>query len=313
VSAFKEVAAATTVPSDMIVKEMLWKTRIPLRQTAPNLAQHVGDFSTTGVSRIIRSASYRDVSYPDETVAIGAKPKLIPRAKRDEVHISIATQPERIDSLHQTLNSLEGQADKIHVFLNGHLEIPDRVRGDGFDFDRSEHDGGAVMKFRWADHLQGYLFTCDDDIIYPPDYVERVIDGIERYRRQAVVGVHGVTLKPEFQSYLRDRLVLSCDHGLVDDAPVHIVGTGTMAYHSSTIRVSMADLPYPNMTDIWFGMRCQKHRVPIVCLARPHQWLEFVPQLFSIFDGVERDDSRHSRCVLRSQPWVLHEPKEMSR
>lgn len=56
---FRKVAENTTVPSDMIVKEMLWKTRIPLRQTRPNLAQHLGDVSTTGSRRIIRSASFR--------------------------------------------------------------------------------------------------------------------------------------------------------------------------------------------------------------------------------------------------------------
>lgn len=55
---FLTIAQNTDVPSDMIVKEMLWKSRIPLRQTSPNLAQHLGDTSTTGVCRVIRSASF---------------------------------------------------------------------------------------------------------------------------------------------------------------------------------------------------------------------------------------------------------------
>lgn len=56
--AFLETAEKTTIPADMIVKEMLWQKRFPLRQIIPNVAQHVGDVSTTGSRRIIRSSSF---------------------------------------------------------------------------------------------------------------------------------------------------------------------------------------------------------------------------------------------------------------
>ena len=44
-------------------------------------------------------------------------------------------------------------------------------------------------------HLSNaYAFSVDDDIVYPPDYVRRMVTKIEEYRRQAIVGVHCVKL-----------------------------------------------------------------------------------------------------------------------
>ena len=44
-------AERSDAPSDMLVKDLVWSTKTPLRQTVPNLAQHFGDVSTTGVER----------------------------------------------------------------------------------------------------------------------------------------------------------------------------------------------------------------------------------------------------------------------
>ncbi|WP_422824221.1 glycosyltransferase [Xenorhabdus thailandensis] len=37
----------------------------------------------------------------------------------------------------------------------------------------------------------GYLFTLDDDLIYPPDYIEKLIEKIEKYERNVFICVHG--------------------------------------------------------------------------------------------------------------------------
>lgn len=345
VAKFLDVASQTTVPSDMIVKEMLWKTRIPLRQTSPNMAQHLGDVSTTGTHRIIRSASFRGgfaggvrnyrpkppPAPPPAPVKVPPpkpKPKPKPRPKyKDKVHICMATLPDREPSFARALGSLREQADAFHIYLNGHQRVPSFLRGDkGSDCDiwRSKQNDGAVMKFWWANQLSGYLLYCDDDIIYPPNYVERVVEGIERYGRRAVVGFHGSVFPDDFSSYAKDRgKGCSFVHLLKQDMPVHILGTGVMGYHSSTpsalaehpgehFRVSMADFPYPNMLDIWFGIACQDHEVPMVCLAKPGGIFGVLPQQHSIHDDVLRDDSKYTDSVMIAWPWNLHEAKRKS-
>jgi len=59
VAGLLEHAEHSDAPSDMLVKHWAWSTKAPLRQICPNLAQHFGDVSTTGVTRIVRSASFR--------------------------------------------------------------------------------------------------------------------------------------------------------------------------------------------------------------------------------------------------------------
>jgi hypothetical protein len=332
------------LPSDMLVKKLVWSLTIPLRQTAPNLAQHKGDVSTTGVHRIVRSASFADkprpkprppqpppapmrVPPPTPNPKTRPKPKPKPKPKprfKDKVHICIATLPEREPSFVQALGSLRDQADTFHIYLNGHQRVPAFLRGDkGSDCDiwRSKQNDGAVMKFWWANQLKGYLLFCDDDIVYPSNYVERVVDGIERYGRRAVVGFHGSVFPENFESYAKNRgRGCSYVHLLKEDMPVHILGTGVMGYHSSTpsalaeypgdhFRVSMADFPYPNMLDIWFGIACQDHEVPLVCLAKPGGIFRVLPQKDSIHDGVLRDDSEQTDSVLSVWPWTLHEAR----
>jgi hypothetical protein len=337
---FLEVAKQTTVPSDMIVKEMLWKKRIALRQTNPNLVQHLGDVSTTGVRRIIRSRSFgygfaadplpkksgskRSNPKSKKPVAKSIpkkipttnpkpppKPEPPPKPKyEDKVYVCMATLPEREESLERVVESLRGQVDKLYIYLNGHRRVPAFLRGkNGADCEiwRSNNNDGAVKKLWWANKLNGYLLICDDDIVYPSNYVERTVRAIECYRRRAVVGYHGVII-PEggFQRYLPDRTVLSYETALMSDTPVHALGTGVIGYHSSTIRVSGGDFPYPNMVDIWFGIACQKRKVPMICLARPFGWLQPLPQLMSIYDSVVQDDTKQSESVLSAWPWTLH-------
>ena len=218
-----------------------------------------------------------------------------------KVHVSIATLPDRLDSLYRVLDSLYDQADKIHVYLNGHDEVPEVLYDDRFDFEHSDVNKGGKMKFWWANQLDGYLLFCDDDIVYPGTYTERVVAAIERYQRQAVVGFHGVTLREPFERYTKDRDVIHFNSGLAKDKPVHILGTGVMGYHSSTMRVSMADFPYRSMSDIWFGIACQEghpdalpgreHGIPLVCLARPLALFESSPSSSVLWE--EKDDATH--------------------
>jgi len=46
------------------------------------------------------------------------------------VTVSLATLPERIESLKDTVDSLIGQVDVLNVFLDGHFEVPDFLKKD---------------------------------------------------------------------------------------------------------------------------------------------------------------------------------------
>ena len=190
----------------------------------------------------------------------------------------MATQPGREESLREALASLLEQVDTVHVYLNGFREIPKWLRMDSVE----AHLGptlGDAGKFLRSGMASDYCLTVDDDIIYPPDYVEAMIDHVERLGRRVCVGVHGAVFsRMPVSDYYEDRLVHHYRESLGEDQAVHILGTGTLCWHTSTIDISLQDFRIPNMADVWFALKAQQTHVPLVCIPRDRHWLRDTPQ-----------------------------------
>ena len=52
----------------------------------------------------------------------------------------------------------------------------------------------TLGNLRWRDGFEGYVLTVDDDIIYPPDYVESHLTWLKAYDNKAITGFHGAVL-----------------------------------------------------------------------------------------------------------------------
>src|ERR1700751_3970405 len=110
----------------------------------------------------------------------------------DKITVTIATQKSRKSSLMETIISLEEQTirpSEIRIYANDY-DIG-KIGGFYSGFDHPLGDIADNGKFYEADKVDGYHLTCDDDLIYPKDYIEKIINGIENNNRKAVVGFHG--------------------------------------------------------------------------------------------------------------------------
>lgn len=150
------------------------------------------------------------------------------------------------------------------------LQVDDLFRYPG------DNELGDANKFKGVVDKEGYLFTCDDDIKYPSNYVAFMIEKIEQYNRKAVITLHGKIIREQpitsfyaSNAFYRHR----CMDAVKKDTPVHIPGTGVMAWHSDTISFSMDDFKAPNMADIWAGIKCEQENVPRICVAHPKDFL----------------------------------------
>jgi hypothetical protein len=120
--------------------------------------------------------------------------------------------------------------------------------------------------------VEGYLVAIDDDILYPPDYVSRLLVEVEILDRQAVVGVHGIQYSRTEPHPHRNRIVshfTKAGSGFWVDA----LGAGTIGFHSDTITFSREDFPAGGMGDISVASKCLGAGVPLWCLARQSGWL----------------------------------------
>lgn len=231
-----------------------------------------------------------------------------------KVTVSLASIPSRTHLLEKVVQCLLPQVDQLNVYLNNYGRVPGFITHPKITVAQSERHGdrGDSGKFFWSSNCEGYFFTCDDDILYPPDYVKKMVASIEKYQRKVVVGVHGAILKQPIQSYYNSRRVLHYMRGLPEPIQVHVLGTATVAFHTSTIRINPGDFKKPNMADIWFALEGQRQKIPFLCIERKSGWLQgFNYEGESIFGDAKKNrgsslnTSEIQTEVTRGHHWVL--------
>ena len=287
----------------------LLRARLSMYRVDESLAVHVD-----GPSQMNREARMRQPMRTVHFVGGEAAAREL-AAPRGLVAATLATIPSRERGLAAVVEALLPQVDSLGVYLNGYdrvpsfLDDPRIVVADA----RERGDIGDAGKFFRAGEVRGYQLLCDDDIRYPADYVAAVVAGIERHGRQAVVGFHGSLVHDGAADYHRSRTLFHFGRALTVDTPVHVLGTGLVGYHTSTIDVAPGDIRSPNMADIWFALLGQRRRVPFVCLRRNAGWLAELPGLGrdSIYRRVlaGEADFGATRAVRAHGSWQVHAPK----
>jgi len=187
----------------------------------------------------------------------------------------IASIPGRVETLELTVGSLLPQTDMIFVALNGYEEVPSFLTGDSkIVYALMDNSLGDAAKFYDVDQRNGYFLTCDDDLIYPQGYVNYMIAGVKRHG--GIVSLLGkrydnrpvISFRSGYTSLYRLQTRVCADQW------VHLGGTGVMAFHTDSIRLSMVDFPKPNMADIWMAKAAADQGVKITSLAHPARYVK---------------------------------------
>lgn len=214
---------------------------------------------------------------------------------RLKIAANIATRPGRELPLKRCIESLHGQVDEIRIYFNDFepyewlSEYP-KVRAT------KGKDLGAAAKFaNWNPKVREYYFTCDDDLIYPPNYVKRTIDGVKKYG--GIITYHGRILNGKGLKYYGGHQVFLCLKDVAEDVRVHIGGTGVSCFISDTFNRPVGDLKYKLMDDILTGLYAAQQDVPITLLAHKEGWLKMSPE--GQQDGIWQQ--HHSKCDVQNQ------------
>lgn len=196
---------------------------------------------------------------------------------KEKIYGCIASIPTRAVQLQVVLDSILSQVDELVVFLNNYDSIPDFLHNKKIKFFRSQNYGDQADngKFWLAHKLDGYIFTLDDDIKYPNNYIQILIKKIEQYKRKALICVHGniIPFYP-IKSYYKDKKGLHFAKLLLHDVNVDVPGTGTLAYHSELLQINISDFPQKHMTDIWIFVLARQKSIPIIAIEREVNWLQ---------------------------------------
>lgn len=198
---------------------------------------------------------------------------------------NMATFPARSGILPDTLNRILPQVDKINLCLNGYDDIPEclkKTKINAFIPDRDYRDVGKFAINNFAD--EDDIFYMDDDILYPEDYVERMISVRCEYSEiNPVLGLHGVIYPDAYDGTVKSRIVFAFRKALEGPRVVNQLGTGTIyckGFQAATLSFMKGS---ERFVDVRFAIHALNNSWPMVCVCRKDEWLSEVTQNQTIF------------------------------
>jgi FkbM family methyltransferase len=199
--------------------------------------------------------------------------------KTREIVAGMATVAGNEVALKATVMSLLPQIDRLFVYLNGFKSAPKFLLAHPKISHFIDEDGrkyGDAGKMWGLDQVSDAVYiTCDDDIIYPEDFVSRMVTELALLGGKGAVGIHGSLILQPTENYYKQgsRAVFHFEQPLMRRRRVHVVGTAACAFHTSIIRIKQSDFRHPNMADIWLAEYMQKNRLPAYVAPHNRGWL----------------------------------------
>jgi glycosyltransferase involved in cell wall biosynthesis len=234
-----------------------------------------------------------------------------------ETRIVNVASYNRIESLVKSLESIIDQCDVINVTLNSHDgDIPEILYHDKINLMLSDNSLGDAMKFYMLDKSDGYYLTIDDDLIYPPNYVEYMIAKCKEYGNTRVMTLHGRNFSSfPITSYYRSATErYACLNTVKKNVIVQFGGTGVMCFHTDLFKVGIDYFMAPNMADVWIGRYCLDNKIEILCLRHESGFIKYIPQKTTIYDQESNNDGLQTdivNAVYQHKP-LPNIPKERS-
>lgn len=230
----------------------------------------------------------------------------------DKIIIGMAAIPDRAQNFAQSIPALLPQCDELHVYLNNFEEVPKILCQDKIIARLSQDHAGDLGdrgKF-WPvfedSSLSCYLFTVDDDILYPPDYVSVLKERIDAAERRSLWGVHGAVIRAYPNDYYKGRQqVYHYRAALNVPKRCNVLGTGTLAYHTDTLCIQRDWFPEPNMADTQLAVQTQKLRIPMRVCDREKNWLTNLECGVSSIWGAKMTAAKQADLVRNAAPWQV--------
>lgn len=205
-----------------------------------------------------------------------------------------ATIPQRVKTLKISIESILPQVDFIQVVLNNFKTVPAFLKHPRITCvfgDNSLEDGSRFKNIA----QDGYVMVFDDDIQYPPDYLQTMIGHCETL--DAIVTPMGKVLKPRpVNHYYKDiQETYKTFQEVTGFHRVDVPGACGILWNADEVKIT-DDIITPELhhSDICVGKWAKENNVP--CYVVPHaaDWLKnllpMVPKSPTIYAKYRNND-----------------------
>jgi hypothetical protein len=200
-----------------------------------------------------------------------------------KIIVGMATTNERARFAETAVESLVHQADEIIVYNNSN----------------EAHDYTDNAKFHALTLFNEpvYYFSCDDDILYPSDYVSTMVEAIER--TGTIVTHHGRELLGLDRNYYRGHKGFRCLDDNDKEQIIDVAGTGVTAFRTDYFNpTEIYKATDKRMSDLVFSLAAAQQGKEITILKHTKNWLKDlrVPESLSIY-FMERRNTRQNELA----------------
>jgi hypothetical protein len=143
---------------------------------------------------------------------------------------------KREENLKFIIPNLIKQCDIMHINLIGYPKeyVPIGIITHNKIKLNFLEEGGSETRFLNYNNYEDdvYFFTLDDDILYPKNYSEILINKMKEYNNKSIICVHGsiINLNQDRDFYKIGRIVYHFTNNLKEDKKVIIPGVGTSCF-----------------------------------------------------------------------------------
>lgn len=226
------------------------------------------------------------------------------------IRAHLATFPPRRRLLRRVTEAILPQVDHLFVVLNEYEEVPGFLAKDprvtAVIPDRDVKDAG---KFWFKPAADDIVFTIDDDIGYPPDYVQRTLDMIAPFGFDGnVFGYQGNAYAPGPESAGMWHNFLFHQE-LTETRGLNVIGTGTLCARGDAIPDLSVIEPVAGACDFGYATWLREQEIHPWALPRDKDWLSNdLPRNLrdsSLFRTVHQKRLPEHMWLLRQamQPW----------
>ena len=216
---------------------------------------------------------------------------------------TMATYPGRSDVVEQAAASMAGQVDTLNLVLNEYPSVPEWVgKYPSINAVIPEIDTKDTGKFLIPVVERDWLFTIDDDIAYPLDYVKKSLESFQTLGTSNVIcGYHGtVYRRPRYLPSNRNiRKLLGVDPNYIVSSlsqfslfeelgknhNVDELGTGTTFSRGKDVPPFSIVQTAQRFIDVRVAKWAHQTGRKMICLSHLAQWLKPIgePDASSIY------------------------------
>lgn len=203
---------------------------------------------------------------------------------------NLATYPPRRALLDKVVSAISPQVDRLNIVLNQYNEVPRELLNYGNVVPHiPDEDLKDVGKFFPDTRRARLVFLLDDDIMYPPDYVEESIKRLDVINMPNCMGGYHASLytKPGISYILKHprlwlgwrnriadfRLPFNFNAALERATIVDQIGSGTAILRGEHMPPYGFMAGSQKFVDVRLARWCCERGITPICLPRKDKWL----------------------------------------